>query len=195
SAAALCWETATPFVTDHADSDLVQQAWHKGINSPQSSAAGRVFDAAASLTGILQAGSFEGQGPMYLEACAAGVTGEAVELPLTRTETGLWQTDWAPLLAPLLDTRRPVAQRAADFHAGMARALRRQAERLAESHAFTRIGLTGGVFQNAVLSELACAELAAAGFQVELPERLPCNDAGISFGQAIEVLYDGGCEL
>ena len=189
SAAALCWETETEYVPEHADAMLLHQAWHKGLNAPQSSAAGRVFDAAASLTGLLHTGSFEGQGPMYLEACANGVQGEALELPLTRADHDLWQTDWAPLLALLRDEQASIAQRAADFHATLAHALRRQAERLAESHRFTRIGLTGGVFQNALLCELACAELAAAGFQVELPGRLPCNDAGISFGQVVEVLY------
>lgn len=188
SAAALCWETGAPFRVPHADGELLHPAWERGINAPQSSAAGRLFDAAASLTGILQAGSFEGQGSMYLEALAAGTDGTAVELPLTRAGDGLWQTDWLPLLGRLRDPARPVTQRAADFHASLARAIRAQAERLASEHAFTRVGLTGGVFQNALLTELACAELRAAGFRVELPERIPCNDAGISFGQVIEVL-------
>ena len=189
SAAALCWETGTAFEPSVTDWRLLQAAWRQHVNAPMSSAAGRVFDAAASLTGLLQTGSFEGQGPMYLEASAAGVTGIAMELPLVRTGSGLWQTDWSPLLAPLLDSARPIAQRAADFHASLARAIRRQAERLAETHSFTRIGLTGGVFQNALLAQLACLELGDAGFRVQLPERLPCNDAGISFGQVIEALY------
>jgi hydrogenase maturation protein HypF len=190
SAAALCWETQLPFDLERTDLELLRQAWTKGVNAPPSSAAGRLFDAAASLTGLLQSGSFEGQGPMYLEAAARGA-GRPVELPLARDGSGVWRSDWAPLLAPLRDTAVPVAQRAADFHASLARAIRRQAERLARDHAFTRVGLTGGVFQNALLAELAGAELRAAGFRVELPERLPCNDAGISFGQVMEVLYEG----
>ncbi len=123
SAAALCWETDTPFETAHADTALLHHAWRKGINAPQSSAAGRVFDAAASLTGVLQIGSFEGQGPMYLEALATGVTGVAIELPLSRDTSDLWQTDWAPLLAHLRDEQRTVAQRAADVHVTLAHAL------------------------------------------------------------------------
>jgi hydrogenase maturation protein HypF len=190
SAAALCWETQMPFALERTDLELLRQAWDKGVNAPPSSAAGRLFDAAASLTGLLQAGSFEGQGPMYLEAIAHGV-GDAIELPLQHDGNGVWRCDWAPLLAPLRDSGRPVAQRAADFHASLARAIRRQAERLVQEHAFTRVGLTGGVFQNALLADLAGAELRAAGFQVELPERLPCNDAGISFGQVVETLYAG----
>ncbi|MFA7386349.1 MAG: carbamoyltransferase HypF [Thiohalobacteraceae bacterium] len=188
SAAAVCWETGVPFDSGQPQLDLLRQAWQRGINAPQSSAAGRLFDAAASLAGVLQSGSFEGQGPMYLEAVAAG-EGAATELPLERNPDGRWQTDWSPLIAPLRDLETTQAQRAADFHASLARAIRRQAERLASEHPFRRVGLTGGVFQNARLAALACAELTAAGFEVALPERLPCNDAAISFGQVVEALY------
>jgi len=188
SAAALCWETGRDFPLDEVGIDLAQQAWCKRINTPQSSAAGRLFDAAASLTGVLQKGSFEGQGPMMIEALAT-LPGNVVELGLALYEDGLWQTDWAPLIAHLQNRQLTVAQRAADFHASLARCIRQQAEQLASQHHFTRVGLTGGVFQNAVLAELAVAELNAAGFQVALPERLPCNDAGISFGQVIEALH------
>lgn len=191
SAAALCWETGHDFQAEHLDLALTQQAWHKRINTPQSSAAGRLFDAAASLTGVLQSGSFEGQGPMYIEALANG-TGNVVKLDLSQGSKELWQTDWAPLIAHLQDDQLSVAQRAADFQASLAHAIRQQAEQLASQHRFTCVGLTGGVFQNALLAELASAELRAAGFEVALPERLPCNDAGISFGQVIEVLYAGG---
>lgn len=188
SAAALCWETGRVFNAEDIALDLAQQAWSKHINTPQSSAAGRLFDAAASLTGVLHSGSFEGQGPMYIEALASG-PGEVLELGLSQSACGLWQTDWAPLVTHLQNGRLPVTQRAADFHASLARAIRQQAEQLSSALNFSCVGLTGGVFQNALLSELACAELSAAGFQVALPERLPCNDAGISFGQVVEALY------
>ncbi len=188
SAAALCWETGHDFQGGHSELAFVQQAWRTRINTPQSSAAGRLFDAAASLTGVLQNGSFEGQGPMYLEALAHG-PGNVVELDLSRGSNTLWQTDWAPLVGHLQDTQLSVAQRAADFHATLARAICRQAEQLASQHRFACVGLTGGVFQNALLAKLACEELSVAGFQVASPERVPCNDAGISFGQVIEALY------
>jgi hydrogenase maturation protein HypF len=48
------------------------------------------------------------------------------------------------------------------------------------------VGLTGGVFQNRVLAEAAISRLDAAGFIVRLPQRIPVNDAGLSFGQVIE---------
>lgn len=192
SAAALCWETGADFAPAlPADIDLalLRQAWQRGLNAPQSSAVGRLFDACASLADVLQIGSFEGQGPMYLEALCDR-DGSALELPLQADADGLLRCDWTPLIAAMRDTDRPRRERAATLHATLARTLRRQAERLREHWAFTRIGLTGGVFQNARLAALACRELAEAGFTAVLPERLPCNDAGISFGQVIESLHN-----
>jgi hydrogenase maturation protein HypF len=52
--------------------------------------------------------------------------------------------------------------------------------------------LTGGVFQNKLLAELSVAQLTAAGFDVHLTERLPCNDGGIALGQLVEALYSNG---
>jgi len=46
--------------------------------------------------------------------------------------------------------------------------------------------LSGGVFQNRALTEQAVALLENDGFRVMLPEAVPVNDAGISFGQVIE---------
>jgi hydrogenase maturation protein HypF len=48
------------------------------------------------------------------------------------------------------------------------------------------LGLTGGVFQNRVLCEQVMALAECKGFSVFTPEALPCNDAGLSFGQIIE---------
>ena len=54
--------------------------------------------------------------------------------------------------------------------------------------ASARSGWRVGVFQNRVLAELAEARLVAAGFEVLLPARMPCNDAAISFGQVVEAV-------
>ena len=70
SAAALCWETNTQWAGIPGDTALLHNAWLKGINAPQTTAVGRLFDAAAALTGVCSTASFEGQGPMHLEALA-----------------------------------------------------------------------------------------------------------------------------
>jgi len=61
-----------------------------------------------------------------------------------------------------------------------------QSRQARSSQGVSDIGLSGGVFQNRVLTEQAVALLENDGFNVILPEAVPVNDAGISFGQVIE---------
>jgi hydrogenase maturation protein HypF len=189
SALALCWEAGIEWPACPEDARLLHTAWRKRINAPQTTAVGRLFDAAAALTGLNHYSSFEGQGPMYLEAaCAADVA--SMHLPLMRNESGCWETDWAPLLPLLLDESTPAAERAACFHVSLAHALVGQARSVRETHGDFGIALSGGVFQNRVLTERVIDLLTQDGFAVHFGERIPCNDAGLSYGQVIEYLAD-----
>ncbi|CAK0764844.1 Carbamoyltransferase HypF [Gammaproteobacteria bacterium] len=197
AAAALAWEIGAPwtFIRPNDDNDdgvypsqgelLIRHAWEHGLNCLQTSAVGRIFDAAAALIGVLGHASFEGQGPMYLEA-SCDEPGHAVVLPLSKSD-GIWVTDWAPLVAHLQDIQVTSAQRAADLHATLARALLEQALRIRAEHGVNKIGLGGGVFQNRVLTEAVVKLLGEQDFSIIIPEQLPVNDAAISFGQIIEV--------
>ncbi|CAK0753330.1 Carbamoyltransferase HypF [Gammaproteobacteria bacterium] len=196
AAAALAWEIGVPETGSRfIPPMLVRQAWERGIHCPRSSAVGRIFDAAATLTGLLTHASFEGQGPMYLEALCTE-PGRALDLPLrqdhsTRGKTagderGLWVTDWTPLVSHLQNNTLTPAQRAADLHATLAQALLAQSLQIRADYGVTWVGLGGGVFQNRVLTETIMELLMEQGFSVIIPERLPVNDAAISFGQVIE---------
>jgi hydrogenase maturation protein HypF len=186
SAAALSWEAGVECPVAVPD-PIVRSAWERGINAPRSSAAGRLFDAlAAVVLGVVET-SFEGQGPMWLEACAEP-TDDFPRLPVEPDATGLPRIDWAPLLGHCRDGRRSVGQRAGAVHAALADAIGRVAEAERSRSGAAVVGLTGGVFQNRRLLELAAAGLARRGFRVLLPERIPCNDGGLSYGQVAEFL-------
>lgn len=184
SAAGLCWEAGRLWRMDEVG--LAHEAWRRRINCPQTSAAGRLFDAAAALTGLVETSSFEGQGPMWLEAAADGGKGMAIPLPLARNPAGIWQLDWAPLVDMLVDAARSPADRAAAFHASLAHGLLAQARTVRDEHGALPVGLCGGVFQNRLLTEQAVSLLQADGFDVRLTGQLPCNDGGLAFGQLVE---------
>ena len=186
SAAAICWESGRAW-RPIVDSDwrLAKEAWDRKINASETTAVGRLFDAAASLTGLVQVASFEGQGPMQLEAVADLDNAEPVNLPLKRL-SGEWVTDWEPLIDLLLDEELPVSVRAGRFHASLATNLADQAEAIGRSSAVSRIALTGGVFQNRLLTELARAALEERGLQVDIDDELPVNDGGLCAGQVVE---------
>jgi hydrogenase maturation protein HypF len=186
SALSLCWEAGVEWKQCPEDPMLAHHAWRRRLNCPQTTSAGRLFDAAAALTGLHYRSSYEGQGPMLLEAACIEDSAHAIPLPLARNRQGLWETDWAPLLPFLMNQKLTVTERADGFHASLVRALVAQANALREEHGELAVGLGGGVFQNRVLTERAFAALRENGFDVRLMHQVPCNDAGISYGQIIE---------
>ncbi len=190
SAAALCWQAGLDWPAQPANGALLHQAWQRRLNSPQSSAAGRLFDAAAALTGLCTEASYEGQGPMLLEAIADG-NADAISLPLTTDDSGLLISDWAPLLPVLLDSSRDIAARAGCLHASLADTLLLQAQTIRKTHGVSHVGLSGGVFQNRLLTGQAISLLGGDGFSVYMADKIPANDAGISYGQVLEFAFSG----
>jgi hydrogenase maturation protein HypF len=190
SALALCWEQGDEWPECPSETGLLKQAWQKQINSPLSSSVGRLFDAAAALTGIVQQADFEGHAPMWLEAAGTGIAHTGIDLPLTCNADGLWLSDWAPLLSMLKNQQLTLSKRSRCFHASLAIALIKQTKQIRSERHFIHVGLTGGVFQNRLLAHYVTTLLQAEGFTVCLPKQVPGNDAGISFGQIIEA---GSC--
>jgi hydrogenase maturation protein HypF len=166
---------------------VAHEAWRKRINTFETTAVGRLFDAAAALILGRSMASFEGQGPMELEHAAAS-GGEAIALPLEADADGLLRSDWAPLLDPLTDTGIAQSERAALFHESLAQAVVDQALEIRKQFAFEAVGLSGGVFQNRRLTESVIARLGAAGIDARLHRELPANDGGLCFGQVIEAM-------
>jgi hydrogenase maturation protein HypF len=185
SALALCWEVGREWRTCPEDTRLLQQAWRRRLACPQSSSVGRLFDGAAALLGLVSTASFEGQAPMWLEA-ASRPDEPPVALPQVPDGSGILCTDWAPLLPMLLDETLSVGERGGRLHASLALALSEQADSVRREYGVMQVGLSGGVFQNRLLTERAVELLSARGFSVFLHERVPANDAGLAFGQVIE---------
>jgi hydrogenase maturation protein HypF len=184
---------------------LLQAAIASGCNSPLSSSAGRLFDAVASLLGLCQCSSFEGEAGLLLEGLALQVDRRGAADPLQpapmplRPAEGLvlgW-LDWQPLLHSLLNDRASAisAQRsAAAFHAslaaGLAGAAAHAVAQINVDGAATPVLLAGGCFQNRLLLERTATALRAAGLEPRWAEQLPCNDGGLALGQLWAALGD-----
>lgn len=195
SAAALHWELDQDYRGPDPNWELAHTAWEKGINAPWSHAAGRLFDAAAALIGLCDIASFEGQGPMWLEALVSDALAnqpvKAETLPLSKDENGLLLADWSPLLPILCDRQRDPAQRASHFHETLAQTILALAQQARECASLAHVGLTGGVFQNHRLCERTANLLREDGFDLTLGRAVPVNDGGVSAGQVIEYAAGG----
>ena len=161
------------------DASVLTRMMDKGLNSPWSTGMGRLLDAAATLSGIASRNGFEGQAPMKFEAAIS--PGESGSYPACREGQEL---DWRPAIAALVsdvqrgagpgDIARRFHQTLVEWVAGVAR-----------DTGLERVVLTGGVFQNAYLSEKAVARLTGGGHRAYTHQRVPPNDGGIALGQAV----------
>jgi hydrogenase maturation protein HypF len=184
-ALSVCWEQGIAWPDCRQKSDVLRQAWERRINCPVTSSVGRLFDAAAALIGIADYSSYEGHAAMRLEAM--GTSGaEPITLPIAKNAEGVIISDWSPLLPFLMDAKLSSAEQSSVLHASLAATIADQAKAVREQYGINRIGLTGGVFQNRLLTEQTLSTLEKLGFDIYLHENIPSGDGGISFGQIIE---------
>ncbi|MFG1639245.1 carbamoyltransferase HypF [Amycolatopsis sp. NPDC049252] len=146
-----------------------------GLNSPLTSSAGRLFDAAAAFLGVRETVNYEGQAAIELEQLADPAETTAYRARIDDVVHG------EDLIAALLDDSAATATRAARFHNGVADAIARTCDRFRERS--TTVALSGGVFQNVLLLDRTVERLEQLGFRVLTHRRVPANDGGISLGQ------------
>jgi hydrogenase maturation protein HypF len=170
---------------------VLEQMMEKKINSPSASSAGRLFDAvAASLNICREKISYEGQAAMELQALAELAVTEQLppaypfELKQSKTiQCVVWAEMWRALLA---DIDRGVDKTliALRFHVTVVAVILAVIDKQLEGNKTIKVALSGGVFQNRLLVSMLKLELQARGLSVYLPLKVPCNDSGISVGQA-----------
>jgi hydrogenase maturation protein HypF len=165
--------------------DVVTLA-RKGINAPLTSSAGRLFDAVAAILGVRDSVNYEGQAAVELEQVAdpaeVGSYGAAID---GREPFGVMGIDMVrQAVCDVLAGIHP-AVAAARFHHGVAALIEEGCVLLRERSGLATVALSGGVFQNLLLLREAVGRLEARGFRVLVHSRVPCNDGGVSLGQAV----------
>lgn len=166
---------------------LVTQATVKGINAPLTSSCGRLFDAVAAILGLRQIVSFEGQAAMQLEMVAD--PDQRTSYPYLLSEDGgHLHFDPTPMLAAIIDGRAAgvsVAEIAGRFHCTLAEMVEEMCAEISKRTSLKRVVLSGGVFQNCLLTELTVSRLEMSGFEVLTHSLVPPNDGGLALGQAV----------
>jgi hydrogenase maturation protein HypF len=158
------------------------------INSPLSSSCGRLFDAVAALLGVRSTVSYEGQGAIELEALAEqGLTAAPYPIDIV-AEGGVWclrfHRMFVAIVEELLAGRSP-ADIARTFHLTVAAAALMVCDKIRKQVRAERVVLSGGAFQNRLLTEELTRLLVADNFVVHVHRLVPPNDGGLALGQAI----------
>ncbi len=165
---------------------MLAQMLARGLNSPPTSSAGRWFDAAAGLLGLIEVCSYEGQAAMLLEEMAAA-HGPVAPLAGAYRIGADGSLDLLPLLAHL-SRLQDKAYGAALFHASFAAGLAAWVRAASEQTGLRDIALGGGCFMNRILCASLRALLESAGLAVFEARRAPPGDGGLALGQAAVVL-------
>jgi hydrogenase maturation protein HypF len=164
---------------------LAMQATSLGINAPQTSSCGRLFDIAAAILGIQTQNHYEGQAAIELEFAASKAVG--FQLPYIITENAVAELDFTTTFAAMVEELergcRP-AVLAAAFHETLAVACMDMTRRLSRRTGIHKIALSGGVFQNVTFLQRV-VPLLEKEFTVLLHRQIPPNDGGLALGQAI----------
>ena len=194
-----------PWLPEQAQaSAAVAEMLRRGINCPDTSSCGRLFDAVAAQLGLCLDTSYEGQAAIRLEDAAnranmrvrAALEGNARDKDVAALvwpvgialRYDLLEMDSAGLFAHVAQAQAQgmdATEVAARFHLSLARALAGMAGRAARKLGVNFVGLTGGVLQNATLARLLPLALAEQGLNALTHHELPPGDGGLSLGQAV----------
>ncbi len=161
----------------------------KGINSPDTSSCGRLFDAVSSLIGICAVAAYKAQAAIELEMAAEKGARACRNYPYRINEKNrVFVVDCVPVIKAIVrDIKKGVLKTtiAAKFHHTLAGIVCRICKELRLKKGTNKVALSGGVFQNRLLLEGVEKRLRMDGFTVYRHSKVPCNDGGISLGQAV----------
>jgi len=173
---------------------LLNQLISQGINSPLTSAVGRLFDAVAAAIGVCREEcSYEGQPAIEMEALVDSKSWNNHQETQNYSfhvslSDNIYYLDSYPMWQALLrDLQQGFSSAAiaAKFHQSLAENIVKMVNIICRHYPLNKIVLTGGVFQNSILLEQLKNYLQALNFHVLTPSLIPCNDGGLSLGQAV----------
>ena len=169
--------------------DIVKQQIKRGINSPLTSSAGRLFDGISALAGVRGEIDYEAQAAIELEMLAPDESGEGEAYPFSIVENkGIKVVKLRELILSVVQDigdQIPAPVISVKFHCTMAQIVVGMCKAIARESGINEVALSGGVFQNRLLLKLAVSALYKEGFTVLTHRLVPCNDGGVSLGQAM----------
>ena len=150
----------------------------KKINCVKSTSVGRIFDAVAAVLGVCKVSTYEGEAAMKLQAAAERSTKNF------RVEFKNTNEIFSEILNRRLSNEN-IFDTAKFFHESLAEMTAQIIFELSGRTKIKTVALSGGVFQNSLLTSLTTEKLRRRGLKVLRHEMIPPNDGGICVGQAV----------
>jgi hydrogenase maturation protein HypF len=165
---------------------IISEMITKGLNAPQTSSLGRLFDGVAAICGIRSQVNFEGQAAMELEMLAAGTADSTYEYEwLSGSTYKILPTPIIRGVVKDLQNGKLVAEISAKFHWTLICMFVDLCTAIGKERGLNQVVLSGGVFQNSFLLTGLIAALEKRNFSVYSHQQVPTNDGGIALGQVV----------
>jgi hydrogenase maturation protein HypF len=159
---------------------LVNIALEKGINTPESCSAGRLFDAVAALINICTHATYHAEAPILLEhSIDKSVRGT---YPIELTKSISWNNTIKSIVNDLDNNVLP-SEISTKFHNTVIRVTFNAIKKIQAETGINKVILSGGTFQNKYVSENLLSLLLQTGIKAFMPRQVPVNDGGIALGQ------------
>jgi hydrogenase maturation protein HypF len=196
---ALSYLKSIGFIDKYGDSKIkdILKIIDKKPFSPISSGAGRLFDAVSAILGVCDKNTFEGEAAIALESLT--IPDLVDDYPVDIKFREIIEIDFSHTILRIMEDMLKGEGKgiiSSKFHNTLVSVIFRVVNKLSSLYSIKDIVLCGGVFQNMYLMERTIPRLKSMGTEVHIPKKVPCNDAGISLGQAyiIRERIKGGIE-
>lgn len=166
---------------------IIKEQIEKGINTPLTSSIGRLFDAISSILNICSEATYEGQPAIELEMAIEDTDSEEYYNFEIENDNDTFIIKVKPLFEEILDDmgKVPNSYISVKFHNTVARMILDLSTLIREKTKINTVALSGGCFQNRALLKKSIVFLKEERFRVYIHSNVPCNDGGLSLGQAI----------
>lgn len=172
-----------PFIQNLSNKkpELIIQALKLNLNCPDTSSAGRLFDAVSALTGACYNSTFHAEAPMRLEAAIDFNIKDSYPFSIEENHISFKDTFYEIIKDIISGKSQNIIS--TKFHNTIISTIIEISIKLKKSTGIRKVVLSGGSFQNRYLLRNAENQLKKKGFDVYSPLIIPANDGGIALGQ------------
>jgi|GEM_PF-306243 len=165
---------------------MFSNLFNAGVNSPLTSSAGKLFDAVASILGIIKYSSYDEYSVLYLESLTNMNNWDIYKLSSFNINK---VSELIRFIAQDVENKIPIPDILAKFHNTLARMIANTCYEIKLKTKINTVALSGSVWMNILLLTRTMEELEKFNFNILTHSNISTNDEGLSMGQAVYAVY------
>ncbi len=170
---------------------VIEKMIQQKLNTPVTSAAGRLFDGIAAICDVRASINYEAQAAIEFQMIANETVTGRYNYEID-TKSIPWRIKWNGIVRDILKDLQnnvPVSDISGKFHNTIAMIITDISEKIKKDTGLHDVVISGGVFQNALLVDKTVDYISKQGMKVYTHARVPPNDGGLSLGQAVVAMH------